>query len=169
MTGSRRRAAAGTPARSWRASGSRSGWRKSAPASPDRIAQAEFWRGCDLGLGRALAGWYEASHTEGVAKMAAGRTPETVVVDLDRSEVALVIGEDEDKGMSVRVVAGGEVPDGATELPAPQEIVLALAMRLLKDPDFHDDVLDWYYEHQDEDDEDEDEDDEEPGRKEDED
>jgi hypothetical protein len=32
-------------------------------------------------------------------------------------------------------------------------------MRLLKDPDFHDDVLDWYYEHQDEDDE---EDEEEP-------
>ena len=99
--------------------------------------------------------------------MAAGRTPETVVVDLDRSEVALVIGEDEDKGMSVRVVAGGEVPDGATELPAPQEIVLALAMRLLKDPDFHDDVLDWYYEHQDEDDEDDE--DEAPGGKEDED
>ncbi len=85
--------------------------------------------------------------------MSAGRTPETVVVDLDRSEVALIIGEDDDKGMSVRVVAGSEVPEGATELPAAQEIVLALAMRLLKDPDFHDDVLDWYYEHQDEDDE----------------
>ena len=95
-----------------------------------------------------------------MGEMAAGRTPETVAVDLDRSEVALIIGEDEDKGMSVRVVAGSEVAEGATELPAPQEIVLALAMRLLKDPDFHDDVLDWYYEHQDEDDE---EDEEEPG------
>ena len=89
--------------------------------------------------------------------MAAGRTPETVTVDLDRSEVALIIGEDEESGMSVRVVAGSEVPEGATELPAAPEIVLALAMRLLKDPDFHDDVLDWYYEHQDDDDEEEDE------------
>lgn len=86
-----------------------------------------------------------------------GRTPETVSVDLDRSEVALIIGEDEDNGMSVRVVAGSEMPEGASELPAAPEIVLALAMRLLKDPDFHDDVLDWYYEHQDEDDEDDEE------------
>ncbi len=30
------------------------------------------------------------------------------------------------------------------DLAAAPEIVLALAMRLLKDPDFHDDVLDWY-------------------------
>ena len=86
-----------------------------------------------------------------------GRTPETVSVDLDRSEVALIIGEDEDNGMSVRVVAGSEMPEGASELPAAPEIVLALAMRLLKDPDFHDDVLDWYYEHQDEDDEEDEE------------
>lgn len=94
------------------------------------------------------------------------RTPETVSVDLDRSEVALIIGEDEDNGMSVRVVAGSEMPEGASELPAAPEIVLALAMRLLKDPDFHDDVLDWYYEHQDEDDE---EDEEEPPAREEED
>ncbi len=81
---------------------------------------------------------------------------DTVTVELDVSEVALVIGE-EDGAMSVRVVAGSEVPDGSSELPAAPEIVLALAMRLLKDPDFHDDVLDWYYEHQDEDDEEDDE------------
>jgi hypothetical protein len=79
----------------------------------------------------------------------------TVSVDLDKTEVALIIGE-EDGAMSVRVQAGSEVAEGAAELPAAQEIVLALAMRLLKDPDFHDDVLDWYYEHLDED-EDEDE------------
>jgi hypothetical protein len=42
-------------------------------------------------------------------------------------------------------------------MPAAPEIVLALAMRLLKDPDFHDDVLDWYYEHQDDEDEEEEE------------
>ncbi len=91
--------------------------------------------------------------------MALGRSPETVSVDLDKSEVALIIGEDDENGMSVRVVAGSEVPEGATELPAAPEIVLALAMRLLKDPDFHDDVLDWYYEHQDDDDDDEEEED----------
>jgi hypothetical protein len=84
--------------------------------------------------------------------MAAG-PDDTVSVDLDSTEVALIIGE-EDGAMSVRVQAGSEVPEGAAELPAAQEIVLALAMRLLKDPDFHDDVLDWYYDHLDEDEED---------------
>jgi hypothetical protein len=83
-----------------------------------------------------------------------------VTVDLDKSEVALIIGE-EDGAMSVRVQAGAEPDEGAAELPAAQEIVLALAMRLLKDPDFHDDVLDWYYDHLDEED-DEEEDGDEP-------
>jgi len=92
--------------------------------------------------------------------MAAAANNDTVSVELDTGEVALIIGE-EDGSMSVRVVAGSEVPDGNADLPAAPEIVLALAMRLLKDPDFHDDVLDWYYEHQDEDDED-DEDEPEP-------
>ncbi len=85
---------------------------------------------------------------------------EVTSVDLDPGEVALVIGE-EDGQMSVRVVAGSDVAPEATEMPAAQEIILALAMRLLKDPDFHDDVLDWYYDHQDEDEEEEEEDEEE--------
>jgi hypothetical protein len=84
--------------------------------------------------------------------MAAG-PDDTLSVDLDKTEVALIIGE-EDGAMSVRVQAGSDVPEGAGELPAAQEIVLALAMRLLKDPDFHDDVLDWYYDHLDDDEED---------------
>jgi hypothetical protein len=89
----------------------------------------------------------------------AGDKSDNVTIELDPSEVALVIGE-EDGAMSVRVVTGSDVSPDATEMPAAPEIVLALAMRLLKDPDFHDDVLDWYYEHQDEDeDEDEDEED----------
>ncbi|HTN10785.1 MAG TPA: hypothetical protein VL154_07400 [Acetobacteraceae bacterium] len=75
----------------------------------------------------------------------------TLKVELDATEVALIIGE-EDGSMSVRVVAGVEMPDDAEELPAAPEIVLALAMRLLKDPDFHDEVLDWYYNQPDEDD-----------------
>jgi hypothetical protein len=88
--------------------------------------------------------------------MAASPKTDTVSIELDTGEVALIIGE-EDGAMSVRVVAGSEVPDGGADLPAAPEIVLALAMRLLKDPDFHDDVLDWYYEHQDEDDDEEEE------------
>lgn len=80
------------------------------------------------------------------------RSTDATTVDLERSEAALIVGE-EDGSMSVRVVAGADVPEGGGDLPAAPEIVLALAMRLLKDPDFHDDVLDWYYEHQDDKDE----------------
>jgi hypothetical protein len=78
--------------------------------------------------------------------MAAG-TP--VSIELDASEFALIVGE-EDGEMSVRVIGGSEISEDAPEMPAPAEIVLALAMRLLRDPDFHDEVLDWYYDHQDE-------------------
>lgn len=64
-------------------------------------------------------------------------------IDLEPSEVALVIGE-EDGSMTVRVVPARELPEGATDVPEPYEIAVALAMRLLNDPDFHDDVLEWY-------------------------
>jgi hypothetical protein len=80
--------------------------------------------------------------------MAAAQEPNTSSVELEKHEVALIIGE-EDGAMSVRVVAGSDMPEDSTDLSAAPEIVLALAMRLLKDPDFHDEVLDWYYEHQD--------------------
>jgi len=69
-------------------------------------------------------------------------------VELEASEFALIVGE-EDGEMSVRVVGGSDIDENVEEMPAAPEIVLALAMRLLKDPEFHDDVLDWYYEHQD--------------------
>ena len=78
----------------------------------------------------------------------------TTNVELDPGEVALIIGE-EDGQMSVRVVAAGDVDTEAEELGAAPEIVLALATRLLRDPDFHDEVLDWYYEHDDDEDEEE--------------
>lgn len=84
------------------------------------------------------------------------RERETTAVDLERNEVALIIGED-DGSMSVRVVTGADLPEGTPDSSAAPEIALALAMRLLKDPDFHDDVLDWYDEHQDDPDEDDDE------------
>ena len=83
-------------------------------------------------------------------------TPETAMtVDLDPTEVALVIGE-EDGSMTIRVVPARELDDDATDIPEPHEIAIALAMRLLKDPEFHDQVLDWY-DAQDPEDEDEDE------------
>lgn len=86
--------------------------------------------------------------------------PNNRIVELDANEVALVVGE-EDGSMTVRVVPATELPDGATDIPEPYEIAVALAMRLLNDPDFHDDVLEWY-ESQDDDDGDE-EDEEEEG------
>ncbi len=82
--------------------------------------------------------------------------PKMTSIELDPTEVALVIGED-DGSMTIRVVAATEVPDGATEVPEPHEIAIALAMRLLKDPEFHDAVLDWYDSQDEEDDEDEEE------------
>ncbi|MCC6720074.1 MAG: hypothetical protein IT555_19530 [Acetobacteraceae bacterium] len=83
--------------------------------------------------------------------MAAGGT---TTITLEENEVALIIGEEEG-AMSVRVVSATEVEDGADEIGAAPEIVLALAMRLLKDPEFHDEVLEWYYAQDDDDDEDE--------------
>ncbi|MGI4951406.1 MAG: hypothetical protein ACRYGM_06345 [Janthinobacterium lividum] len=82
-------------------------------------------------------------------------------VELDANEVALIVGE-EDGSMTVRVVPATELEDGATDVPEPYEIAVALAMRLLNDPDFHDDVLEWYESQEDEDGEEEDEDGEEP-------
>ena len=77
-------------------------------------------------------------------------------VELDANEVALIVGE-EDGSMTVRVVPATDLTEGETNIPEPYEIAVALAMRLLNDPDFHDDVLEWY-ESQEDEDEDEDED-----------
>ncbi len=77
-------------------------------------------------------------------------------VELDPTEVALVIGE-EDGSMTIRVVPARELDEDATEIPEPHEIAIALAMRLLKDPEFHDQVLDWYDSQDEDTDEDEDE------------
>lgn len=83
--------------------------------------------------------------------------PDKTQLELEPHEIALVIGE-EDEGMSVRIVAGTEMPEDAPELPAAAEIIVALATRLLKDPEFHDELVEWYYDQQDEDDDDDDED-----------
>ena len=86
----------------------------------------------------------------------AQRDRDITAVDLERHEVALIIGE-EDGSMSVRVVTGADPSETSADAAPAPEVALALAMRLLKDPDFHEDVLDWYYEHQDDSDEEEDE------------
>ncbi len=75
-------------------------------------------------------------------------------IDLDPTEVALIIGEEEGS-MTIRVVPARELEDGTTDVPEPHEIAIALAMRLLNDPDFHDSVLDWYEAQDDEEDGDE--------------
>ena len=86
---------------------------------------------------------------------------ETTSVELDLTEVALVIGE-EDGSMTIRVVPARELDDDATDIPEPHEIAIALAMRLLKDPEFHDQVLDWYDAQDEEGDDEDDDEDEEP-------
>ncbi len=80
--------------------------------------------------------------------------PKMTPIDLEPSEVALVIGE-EDGSMTVRVVPARELPEGATDVPEPYGIAVALAMRLLNDPDFHDDVMEWYESQEDDEDEEE--------------
>ena len=75
-------------------------------------------------------------------------------IDIEPTEVALIIGE-EDGSMTIRVVPARELEDGTTEVPEPHEIAIALAMRLLNDPDFHDNVLDWYEAQDDEEEDDE--------------
>ena len=75
-------------------------------------------------------------------------------IDLDPTEVALIIGEEEGS-MTIRVVPARELEDGTAEVPEPHEIAIALAMRLLNDPEFHDSVLEWYEGQDDEDLEDE--------------
>ena len=86
--------------------------------------------------------------------MAASNPEPPTTIELEDSEVALIVGE-ADGSMSVRVVAGREVDDDTAELPAAPEIILAIAMRLLRDPSFHDEMLDWYDEHQDDPDDEE--------------
>ncbi|MBV9538178.1 MAG: hypothetical protein JOY70_04505 [Acidisphaera sp.] len=73
---------------------------------------------------------------------------DTTTVELDSGECALVVWE-EDGSVQARVVAAADVPTEGSDLPIVPEFALALAKRILKDPDFQDEVLDWYYDHQD--------------------
>ena len=72
-------------------------------------------------------------------------------ITLAEGEYALVIGQ-EDERMSVRT-EGAALPESEdAELPIPAAIVAALAERLVHDPDFHDEVLEWVETHLDDDD-----------------
>ena len=79
------------------------------------------------------------------------RTGTTIA--LAEGEYALIIGQ-EDERISVRT-EGAALPEGDdVELPIPAAVVAALAERLVQDPDFHDEILEWVEEHLDLDDED---------------
>ncbi len=75
--------------------------------------------------------------------MAQNGTGKGATVDLDRREVALILGE-EGEAMSVRIVPGEDLPDEVEDVPPAHEIAIAIATRLLRDPDFHEEMLDWY-------------------------
>lgn len=75
-------------------------------------------------------------------------------LNLDTTEVALIVGEEDGK-LSVRIAVGRELAEGEEDIPEPHEIIAALATRLLKDPDFHEEMLDWYYEQAEDEDEEE--------------
>lgn len=65
---------------------------------------------------------------------------------LEEGEYALIIGQD-GSHMSVRTEGADLAGNGAAELPVPAALVAALAERLLTDPEFHDDVLEWFEAH----------------------
>lgn len=68
-------------------------------------------------------------------------------IALEEGEYALVIGQEGER-MSVRT-EGAELfgDEGGGELPVPAALVAALAARLLHDPEFHDEVLEWFGQH----------------------
>ncbi len=71
----------------------------------------------------------------------------TTKVELEEGEYALVIGQDGNR-MSVRIEGSHIEEEG--DLPVPVVLVMALAQRLLNDPDFHDEMLEWYEDHDEE-------------------
>ncbi len=67
-------------------------------------------------------------------------------IALEEEEYALILGQDAER-MSVRTEGAELLGDGDAELPVPAALVAALAERLLHDPEFHDEMLEWYEEH----------------------
>jgi len=73
-------------------------------------------------------------------------------IALEAGEYALVIGQDGER-MSVRTEGAEPAMDDGGELPVSAALVVALAERLLSDPEFHDEMLEWLEAHAAEDDE----------------
>jgi hypothetical protein len=67
-------------------------------------------------------------------------------IALEEGEYALVIGQEGER-MSVRTEGAELLGDEAGELPIPAALVAALAARLLHDPEFQDEVLEWFEQH----------------------
>jgi len=67
-------------------------------------------------------------------------------IALGEGEYALIIGQDAER-MSVRIEGTDLLGDEAAALPVAAALVAALAERLLNDPDFPDEVLEWCQEH----------------------
>ncbi len=70
-------------------------------------------------------------------------------IALEEGEYALVIGQESER-MSVRAEGAELLGDDAGALPIPAALVAALAARLLHDPEFHDEMLEWFEAHLDE-------------------
>jgi hypothetical protein len=71
-------------------------------------------------------------------------------ITLAAGEYALVVGQEGER-MSVRTEGAALPEDSEAELPIPAAIVAALAERLVHDPDFHDEILEWVEAHLDDD------------------
>lgn len=63
-------------------------------------------------------------------------------IQLEPGEYALIVGEEEGS-FTIRISGGEGQPDDAP-LSEAAELIAALAQRLLDDPEFHDQVLDWW-------------------------
>lgn len=68
-----------------------------------------------------------------------------MTITLGEGEYALIIGQDGGR-MAVRVDGQQPLADETGELPIPAVLAAALAERLLQDPDFHDEMLEWFEE-----------------------
>lgn len=66
-------------------------------------------------------------------------------ITLGEGEYALIIGQENGR-MSVRVDGPQALADEAEDLPIPAVLAAALAERLLQDPEFHDEMLEWFEE-----------------------
>ena len=86
--------------------------------------------------------WSKLDGSEGDGLMVDERRQQAF--SLERDEVAIVFKEDGDDVVT-RLALGEELEEGeALQVPFSVQLAVALLTRLQQDPDFHQDVLDWY-------------------------